>query len=107
MVEERSDDTTGPRPEPALDPEGIAEDLKLSHRKVVPSGIPPGCVPVDVVTGGVVASLLNHRLLAANLPGSEFILISINRGPGFVANCATSKLALRACIRQTLPRLCW
>ncbi|MDB5340844.1 MAG: hypothetical protein JWN70_6463, partial [Planctomycetaceae bacterium] len=55
----------------ALDPEGIAEDFQSSQREVVPSGIPPGCVPLDLVTGGVVASLLNHRLLAANLPGSN------------------------------------
>ncbi|MDB5339608.1 MAG: hypothetical protein JWN70_5227, partial [Planctomycetaceae bacterium] len=55
--------------------EGIAEHFQLSHRKVVPSGIPPGCEHDYDLTGGVVAPLLNHRLFSMTPPGSEFSLI--------------------------------
>ncbi|MDB5336728.1 MAG: hypothetical protein JWN70_2347 [Planctomycetaceae bacterium] len=72
----------------------------ISYFKVIPSVIPPGCDLDFDLTGGVVAPLLNHRLLSANPSGSEFSLISSDCECLCIDIGAASKPMLRASIQH-------
>ncbi len=70
----RSEATTPPEivPHPPLDPEGIAEHFESRHDpRSSPLASLQDAKHDDDLTGGVVAPLLNHRLLSANPTGSE------------------------------------
>ena len=53
------------------DPGGIAEVCELAADMKIRSGTPLGCFGNFGVTGGVVASLLNHRLFSVTPSESE------------------------------------